>query len=114
MTIMKSKLKQNRHFIMIFSIDAVILGGTHQENDYNVLVDQKDHKFIYDGCLTAYPALKNAKILKESVGLRPGRTQVRLEHEVLRSSKHHSSLKWYFYIMKFLLFREWQVDACYS
>lgn len=69
------------------SMHTVILGGTHQENDYNTNVDADDKKFIYEGCSQLIPSIKNAKIVNEMVGLRPGRTEVRLEHDIFTTSK---------------------------
>lgn len=66
---------------------TVILGGTHQENDYNTNVDADDRKFIYEGCSELIPSIKRAKIVNEMVGLRPGRTEVRLEHDIFTTSK---------------------------
>lgn len=67
---------------IIPNVESVVLGGTHQENDFNTNVDVKDSKFIMDGCYEIIPGLKNAPILKEWVGLRPGRSSVRLEKEI--------------------------------
>ncbi|XP_058117221.1 D-amino-acid oxidase-like [Anopheles ziemanni] len=61
--------------------ETVILGGTHQMNDFNRNVSQEDSRFIFDGCERKLPSLKNAKITGEWVGLRPGRESVRLELE---------------------------------
>uniref|UniRef100_A0A1A9X595 FAD dependent oxidoreductase domain-containing protein n=1 Tax=Glossina brevipalpis TaxID=37001 RepID=A0A1A9X595_9MUSC len=60
---------------------TVVLGGTHQENNFNTSVCSKDKKFILDGCKHIIPALNDAQHLYDWVGLRPGRTSVRLELE---------------------------------
>ncbi|XP_043605363.1 D-aspartate oxidase [Bombus pyrosoma] len=72
---------------IIPNIDSVVLGGTHQENDFDCTPREEDSEFIYNGCVRILPALKGAEIAKEWVGLRPGRYQVRIEAEVCRSSK---------------------------
>lgn len=66
---------------------TVILGGTHQENDYNTNVDVDDRNFIYDGCIRLIPSIKSAEIVKEMVGLRPGRDKVRIERDVFDTSE---------------------------
>ncbi|GLH01698.1 D-aspartate oxidase [Gryllus bimaculatus] len=60
--------------------ETVILGGTKQ-NDWNLKVDPKDSQFIHSSCCSVLPQLRGAQIVKEWVGLRPGRFQVRLERE---------------------------------
>lgn len=62
-------------------MDTVILGGTHQENNYNTNVCPRDKEFITSGCASILPGLQNAEHLFDWVGLRPGRRQVRLEME---------------------------------
>lgn len=36
----------------------VVLGGTHQIDDYNINPDPKDRKFIFEGCHEMIPGLK--------------------------------------------------------
>lgn len=69
------------------SINTVILGGTHQVNDYNINVDIDDKNFIFNGCVKLNPTIKRAEIVMDKVGLRPGRDKVRLEREVFKTSK---------------------------
>lgn len=66
---------------VIPNTETVILGGTHQMNDFNRNVSKEDSKFIFDGCERMLPSLKNASLVKEQVDLRPGRSTVRLELE---------------------------------
>ncbi|ODN03045.1 D-aspartate oxidase [Orchesella cincta] len=61
--------------------DLVVLGGTHQEGDWNTEVYPEDTVHITDGCFRMVPSLKHAPVHKEWVGLRPGRPAVRLEME---------------------------------
>lgn len=68
-------------------MNSVILGGTHQENDYNTNVDVDDRNFIYNGCIRLMPSIKGAEIVGEKVGLRPGRDKVRLERDVFNTSE---------------------------
>lgn len=59
----------------------VTLGGTHQEGDWNVAVDKDDEKFILEECAKLVPALRNAERVCDWVGLRPGRSSIRLDVE---------------------------------
>lgn len=68
-------------------MQTIILGGTHQVNDYNTNVDAGDRKFIYEGCIRMNASIKRAEIVKEMVGLRPGRSQVRLERDTFTTSE---------------------------
>ncbi|XP_023944090.2 D-amino-acid oxidase [Bicyclus anynana] len=61
-----------------------VLGGTHQINDFNKNIVDEDTDFVLNGCAELMPGLKNAKLLGEWVGLRPGRERVRLEGEQRR------------------------------
>lgn len=56
-----------------------ILGGTAQENNWDLEVDYKTSDKIISNSKILAPKLKDAKILDHKVGLRPGRTEVRLE-----------------------------------
>jgi len=62
-----------------------ILGGTADDNDWNLEVDPKTSEEIFRKCRELDPRLNEAEILGERVGLRPGRTEVRLEIERLPS-----------------------------
>jgi len=66
---------------IIPNANAVVLGGTHTFNDYNVKLSRPDSEFIFAGCHKLNPSLKHAETIREWVGLRPGRTSVRLEIE---------------------------------
>ncbi|KAL0870335.1 hypothetical protein ABMA27_005352 [Loxostege sticticalis] len=68
------------HYI-IPNTETCVLGGTHQEHDYNTRINNADTEFIHNGCRTIMPGLKHAKLVKHWVGLRPGRHEVRLEAE---------------------------------
>ncbi|XP_076303870.1 D-aspartate oxidase-like [Lasioglossum baleicum] len=74
------------HYV-IPNINTMVLGGTHQENDYDCTPRKEDSEFIYEGCRRILPALKGLESVKEWVGLRPGRASVRLESEVLESPR---------------------------
>lgn len=91
-------------------MNSVVLGGTSQKNNYNMNVDVDDRRHIYEGCLKLNPTIKDAEIIKDVVGLRPGRTQVRLERDFFVTSNHNMLLKTLhcFVILALLFFyREW-------
>ena len=81
----KHAVMAGKHYIIPNS-DAVVLGGTSGYGDWNRKVDPKDSEDIMNGCCKLYPSLRSAKIIKEWVGLRPGRDEVRLERELLTRS----------------------------
>ncbi|XP_063231067.1 D-aspartate oxidase 1 isoform X2 [Bacillus rossius redtenbacheri] len=66
-------------YVVIPNQDSVFLGGTSQKNNRDITVNPSDSRKILDECYKMIPRLKTAKILKEWVGLRPGRINVRLE-----------------------------------
>lgn len=66
---------------VIPNTDCVILGGTHQVDDYSTNVSPADSTFIFNGCQQIFPSLINSETISEVVGLRPGREAVRLEIE---------------------------------
>ena len=59
----------------------MILGGVAQEDNWSLEPTEEDRNFILEKCSKIIPDLKNAKIIEDIVGLRPGRTEVRLEKE---------------------------------
>ena len=59
----------------------MILGGVAQEGNWSLEPTQEDRNFILEKCSKIIPDLKNAEIIEDIVGLRPGRTEVRLEKE---------------------------------
>ncbi|XP_063829879.1 D-amino-acid oxidase isoform X1 [Ostrinia nubilalis] len=67
---------------IIPNTETCVLGGTHQEHDYNTKINDTDTDFIHNGCRTIIPGLEHAKLVRQWVGLRPGRHEIRLDHEV--------------------------------
>ena len=61
----------------------MILGGVAQENNWSLNPTEKDREFILGKCSSIIPELKDANIIEELVGLRPGRSSVRLEKEII-------------------------------
>ena len=58
--------------------DSCVLGGT-TEKTWDLSVDMEAAKEIQRRCANLIPSVKDAKVLKYEVGLRPARTEVRLE-----------------------------------
>lgn len=63
-----------------------ILGGTAQENNWDLDVDEETASEILRKCRELEPKLDNVEILEHKVGLRPGRDEVRLETEILNGN----------------------------
>lgn len=59
-----------------------ILGGTAEENNWSLDIDPETASGILRKCSILEPRIKDAEVLGHSVGLRPGRTEVRLENDV--------------------------------
>ena len=58
-----------------------ILGGTAEENNWSLDLDPNTSEEILRKCSILQPRLSDAEVLEYKVGLRPGRTEVRLEHQ---------------------------------
>jgi D-amino-acid oxidase len=63
--------------------DTVLLGGTAQEGDWDLLPREDIAGRILRDCTAVQPRLRGARIVTERVGLRPWRREVRLESEPL-------------------------------
>lgn len=74
-------------FYILPNSEEIILGGTHQEGDWNVQIDPVDRRNIWEGCLELLPSLKDATILRDWVGLRPYRPTPRVDREILNTEK---------------------------
>ena len=59
--------------------DDVLLGGTEDIDDWSEHVDPMISKGIMERCCKYVPGLSTAPVVREAVGLRPGRKTVRLE-----------------------------------
>ncbi|PNF19743.1 D-aspartate oxidase [Cryptotermes secundus] len=77
-------LEGNEGNYIIPNKDNVILGGTQQEGNWNTKPDPADSMSIHNGCCKLMPGLKEAVIVNEWAGLRPGRSEVRLERDHVR------------------------------
>lgn len=59
------------------------LGGTRQYESYNMQVDKYDSLSIRERCESLVPSLASANIVRHAVGLRPYRSSVRVECELM-------------------------------
>lgn len=64
-----------------------LLGGTYQYYNGEMAVDSAIADGIRMRCARFFPALADAELLQHRVGLRPGRSAVRLEHEQLATGQ---------------------------
>lgn len=64
-----------------------LLGGTYQYYNGEMAVDSMIADGIRMRCAHFFPALADAELLQHKVGLRPGRSAVRLEHEQLATGQ---------------------------
>ncbi|XP_078505238.1 D-aspartate oxidase-like isoform X1 [Lissotriton helveticus] len=64
-------------------ISSVTLGGTRVPNEWSLKPDARVSKEIFKRCSALVPSLEGVQDTREKVGLRPARTAVRLEKEVL-------------------------------
>ncbi len=62
----------------------IIIGGTAQRGDWDLAPRAADTDGILRRVAELHPSFKNVEILEVKVGLRPGRTAIRLEAEELR------------------------------
>ena len=60
-----------------------LLGGTKQVDDWNLELDMGMAEGILARCAEFNPTLRDPEILEHKVGIRPGRSEVRLEAEQL-------------------------------
>jgi D-amino-acid oxidase len=61
--------------------DAIIIGGTYEENIWDEVPDPKTIEFLLQKAFDIYPELREQEYLGSWAGLRPHRSEVRLERE---------------------------------
>jgi D-amino-acid oxidase len=62
-----------------------LLGGTYQADDWDLEVDKKIAEEILERTRKLVPAMGEVEVLEHKVGLRPGRSDVRLELEMINN-----------------------------
>jgi D-amino-acid oxidase len=78
------ELPSNTHNEITYVIprtDCIVLGGSAFRNQYSQKIDEQLTQRIIERCTLLDPVLKSKKIISAQVGLRPGRTQIRLEKD---------------------------------
>ncbi|KAM8833540.1 D-aspartate oxidase [Synchiropus picturatus] len=65
-------------------IHHVTVGGTRQQDDWRLEVDDGDTQSILQRCSQLVPSIGKAKVLGQWVGLRPSRRNPRVEREVVQ------------------------------
>ncbi|KAM9777210.1 D-aspartate oxidase [Neosynchiropus ocellatus] len=65
-------------------IHHVTVGGTRQQDDWRLEVDEGDARRILERCRQLVPSIGKAKVLGQWVGLRPSRRNPRVEREVVQ------------------------------
>ncbi|KAM8737350.1 D-aspartate oxidase [Acanthopagrus schlegelii] len=65
-------------------IHSVTVGGTRQEQDWRLQVDDGDTRSILERCSRLEPSLSKARVLSKWVGLRPSRRNPRVERELVK------------------------------
>ncbi|EDV90873.1 D-aspartate oxidase [Drosophila grimshawi] len=67
--------------------ETVTIGGCRQYDSYNMEWCKYDSMAIKERCYNLLPSLKKAEIVRECVGLRPHRSVVRVEPELLTNAE---------------------------
>ncbi len=71
----------------------VTLGGCRQYDDYEHKIRENDSRGIWERVTTLIPSLKKAEVVYEDVGLRPHRTIIRVEKELIPICNGRKELK---------------------
>ena len=71
---------------LIPNVDSVVVGGTAQKGDWSTVPSIQDTEKIMNDACALFPSLRNAPVESVWAGLRPGRTPLRLETEMIKSS----------------------------
>jgi D-amino-acid oxidase len=77
---------------IIPNVDTVVLGGTAQKGNWDTTVSLADTEKILGDIAEVFPSIRDAPIENVWAGLRPGRTPLRLESEVMSGHDGHSVL----------------------
>lgn len=62
----------------------VAVGGSREENNYDISIDDKESKAILERCCKICPSLKRAEVDHVWAGLRPVRSPLRIEKEIIK------------------------------
>jgi len=67
--------------------DVTVLGGTAQKDDWEENVRPEENEYILSKCEKLWPELDRGNIVGSAVGLRPSRSEIRLEEEMINGKK---------------------------
>ncbi|HJM18774.1 MAG TPA: FAD-dependent oxidoreductase [Candidatus Thalassarchaeaceae archaeon] len=67
--------------------DVTVLGGTAQVDDWGLEIREEENDLILSKIEALWPEIDRGKIIGGAVGLRPTRTEVRLEEEEVRGTR---------------------------
>jgi len=73
--------KEGDTYYVLPNIDDVVVGGSYEVGNFNTDVIVSDRERIMKNATNLVPSLKDSEYITDWVGLRPGRTSVRLEKE---------------------------------
>lgn len=82
----------------------MVLGGCRLFNDSSLAIDPYLSKCIRERCSEIQPELKSAKQIEEICGLRPQRSPVRVEPELINTSYGKIKVIQKIYFINFFLF----------
>lgn len=85
--ILFATIDDDGYILIVPRANDCYVGGTTTYYDWNTMVEPELSAAILQRAQQLEPALKNVKVLKESVGLRPGRKAIRLEAEKLNDAR---------------------------
>jgi len=71
-------------FNFLLGLDYVTLGSIRQYDNFSQDICEHDSRGIWKRTTTLVPSLKKSQIVCEAVGIRPNRTKVRVEVEVIK------------------------------
>lgn len=94
----------------LYSQDNVVLGGTRQKGEEKLDKDQRYYDDIMARCCRLVPSLKHAVVERTWVGLRPWRSSVRLEVEVISVNGRRLPVSRKVAIS--CIFGQWNADFC--
>ncbi|XP_069830940.1 D-aspartate oxidase [Dendropsophus ebraccatus] len=67
-------------------ISYVTLGGTRQKGDWSCLPNAQASEGIFQRCCHLEPSLSGASVIQEKAGLRPTRSALRIEKDILNKN----------------------------
>lgn len=67
--------------------DLVAVGGSRDQNNYDTTINGKESKDILERCCKICPSLKGAEVDNVWAGLRPIRSPLRIEKEIIKSEE---------------------------